>query len=284
VKGLTKGKGRRVSAVAVLAALAGAFVLAGTAAPAAIHGVGQFAVPCKFDHRAPDDPIVFFGKPNTSHSHDFFGNKTTAASSTHQSLLAGGTSCRRPEDTSGYWSPTLRLNGRDVTPTRAQIYYQTAGRDPRAIRTFPAGLKMIAGDAAATGPQDPSIVSFGCGGGAQPLARTTPPLCPARDFVIHMKFPECWNGLELDSPDHRSHMAYASRVRGQGRVCPSHHPVSVPRIAFNVHYPVRGGPTVTLASGPHYTAHSDFFEAWQPGALQALVQRCLNAALICGST
>jgi hypothetical protein len=98
-----------------------------------------------------------------------------------------------------------------------------------------------------------------------------------------MQFPDCWNGLTLDSPDHHSHMAYSTRVKGQGKVCPADHPVPVPRISFNVHYPVRGGATMSLASGPYYTAHSDFFEAWQPGALRDLVHRCLNAGLVCGA-
>lgn len=281
MKGLATQKRGLVLAGAV--ALIASLLATGTASPAPVHGSGQFAVPCKFDHRAPDDPIVSFGRPNTSHSHDFFGNKTTSAASTRDSLLAGGTSCKRLQDTSAYWAPTLRMGERSVNPTRAQIYYLTSGRDPASIKPFPAGLKMIAGSAAATGPQDPQVVSFGCAGADKPLLRTKPPLCLNRNFVIHMRFPDCWNGLTLDSADHKSHMAYATRVRGQGMVCPADHPVAVPLISLNLHYPVRGGPAMSLSSGPYYTAHADFFEAWQPGALSALVSRCLNAAVHCGA-
>jgi Domain of unknown function (DUF1996) len=33
-----------------------------------------------------------------AHSHDFFGNTTTDADSTYESLLAGGTTCTRFEE------------------------------------------------------------------------------------------------------------------------------------------------------------------------------------------
>lgn len=46
--------------------------------------------------------------------------------------------------------------------------------------------------------------------------------CPARTPVVrrwpvskrtflelHVTFPDCWDGVRLDSPDHRSHMAYS---------------------------------------------------------------------------
>jgi hypothetical protein len=286
VNGFTlPGRGAAILGTAA-AGLAAAILLASVAVDSASSAglrSGRFAVPCKFSHRAGDDPIVSPGRTGASHLHDFFGNRTTRAGSTRETLLAGGTTCRRAEDTSGYWAPSLLVGGRIVNPQRAQIYYLTAGRESQTIRPFPAGLKMIAGNAAATGPQDPKKVSFGCAGD-RPEVQTKPPLCVGRDLVLHVRFPDCWSGLATDSPDHASHMAYASHVRRQGMACPPSHPVPVPRIAFNVHYPTRGGPTTALSSGSWYTAHADFFEAWQPGALDDLVRRCLNAGVPCGAS
>ena len=50
----------------------------------------NFIENCRFSHQAPDDPIVFFGKPGASHQHTFVGNRTTNASSTFGSLRSGG--------------------------------------------------------------------------------------------------------------------------------------------------------------------------------------------------
>jgi hypothetical protein len=48
----------------------------------------------------------------------------------------------------------------------------------------------------------------------------------AKDFLrAEAHFYDCWNGKDLDSPDHQSHMAF--QVDGE---CPSTHPVKVPQI------------------------------------------------------
>ena len=40
---------------------------------------------------------------------------------------------------------------------------------------------------------------------------------------LRVRFPCCWDGKNLDSADHKSHMAYPSMV--DNGVCPSTHPV-----------------------------------------------------------
>jgi hypothetical protein len=93
---------------------------------------------------------------------------------------------------------------------------------------------------------------------------------------LHVNFPSCWDGRNLDSADHKSHMAYA--VRGS---CPASHPVALPAISVIFRYPITGGSMVTLASGGQYSAHADFFNAWRQGTLTSLVNRCLNALRHC---
>lgn len=39
---------------------------------------------------------------------------------------------------------------------------------------------------------------------------------------LQVVFPSCWNGKDLDSPDHKSHMAYPSGVSTGS--CPQSHP------------------------------------------------------------
>lgn len=164
---LTLAISTAISTVAVLAAIP----LADAAHAAGGPGTrGVFATPCGYSHSAPDDPIVHPGRPGASHLHDFIGSTTTNATSTFDSLRAGGTLCRRAADHSAYWAPALRRGGRRVLPTGATAYYRTADRSPGSIRPFPAGLRMIAGDPGATAPQDPRVIRWGCTGRVQPHA------------------------------------------------------------------------------------------------------------------
>jgi hypothetical protein len=104
------------------------------------------------------------------------------------------------------------------------------------------------------------------------MLSAAPTACPANaDQVLVMRFPDCWNGRDLDSPDHKSHLAY--RVRG---VCPAGYPVALPRLSFNVHYRLNSLAGLSLASGSIYSAHADFFNAWNQAVLAALVARNLN--------
>ena len=95
---------------------------------------------------------------------------------------------------------------------------------------------------------------------------------------MSIHFPDCWNGKDLDSADHQSHMAYS--IRG---ACPAGYPVAVPALTVHVKYAIAGGVGVSLASGPAYTAHADFFNAWNQAELTKLVQNCINSQVECGA-
>ncbi|MEA2715993.1 MAG: hypothetical protein QOI99_310 [Actinomycetota bacterium] len=267
---------------AVLAvALAGAAALAvpATAGPKsrpARRGpaaTGNFVSGCRYSHSAPDDPIVHPASPGASHSHDFFGNTSTDAFSSLESLQAAPDLCRRDGDKAAYWVPTLSDGGKVVKPVDVQAYYLVAGRDPASIQPFPLGLRVVTDPAA-------SPERWGCIGAAgQTPESMTPPDCPGgMHLVLRVHFPDCWDGQRLDSTDHRSHMAYAA-----DGACPADHPVAVPHLRLGVHYPAGvGGADVTLSSGAPDTAHADFFNAWDPSAQARLVEQCLQAAVKCG--
>ncbi len=257
------------------------------AAKAAAPGTDvNFLSMCRFSHRGPDDPIVYPMMPGRSHMHDFFGNRSTGATSNRATLLAAPTLCRRTLDTAAYWTPSLLVDGQLVAPSGVNAYYRTGGKDPASIEAFPAGLKIIAGDAKATAAQDRRIVAWGCRGPSAAMS-AEPPMCVAGDptglLKLRIRFPDCWNGRDLDSADHKSHMAYSVKLRGQAyRTCPASHPAPVPSLALNVRYPVAGGAGVALASGGVYSGHADFFNAWDQAELERLVERCLNANIHCG--
>ena len=166
-------------------------------------------------------------------------------------------------------------------PTFAAIYYSNAGQAvPPASERFPAGLKVVAGNAMAIAPQSLRIAAWNCGADEDdvPLS-SAPPTCPGPTLTLHISFPDCWNGKTLDSPDHKSHLAYHGR---NGR-CPAGYPVPIPRLRMNVHYPTTGGPGVALASGGQYSGHADFFNAWNARELRRLVRMCINAGRVCNA-
>jgi hypothetical protein len=243
----------------------------------ALQGV-NFVSSCRFSHRLMDDPIVYPKSPGASHDHTFVGNRTTNAFSTRGTLVAGSSTCRRAGETAAYWMPTLLLNGQPVEPRGATIYYRRRTLD--AVRPFPPGLKMIAGDAHTFEAQDLRVTFWNCGAVSAMARSSTVPTCPdgrATGLRLHVNFPSCWDGKRLDSANHQSHMAYALRGR-----CPSTHPVAVPAISLIFRYPIAGGPGVSLSSGGQFSAHADFFNGWRQPALAALVDGCLNALRHCG--
>ena len=237
----------------------------------------NFVSSCTFGHRAPDDPIVAFAQPGASHDHSFVGNTSTNASSTLATLLTTGTTCHRPGDTAAYWMPTLLQNGQPIQPNHAQIYYRRTTM--RHVEAFPPGFRMIAGDAKATAAQALRVTFWNCGVvGGMPRSSDVPTCPNARRAALrlHVTFPSCWDGKNLDSPSHQSHVAYPV----QGR-CPSRFSHGLPQISLIYRYPTTGGAGATLASGGRFSGHADFFNAWRQSDLQTLVDGCLNALRHC---
>ena len=163
---------------------------------------------------------------------------------------------------------------------QVQAYYQDFFRYGRVL-PFPSGLRMVAGRATATRPQR-GIVRWTCKDD-QGAGSATIPSCGTKPVTLRVSFPDCWDGRRLDSPDHRSHMAYNSaggKEMGPQR-CPASHPVVVPALQLNVVYPIHGGDGVKLASGSIFGAHADFFNAWKPSVLQRRVDDVLNGGQAC---
>lgn len=245
--------------------------------PQAPGDIGEFVAFCPFSHRLPDDPIVFPRQPGRSHNHDFFGNRTTNATSTIESLLAGDSNCDPLADRSPYWVSTLYDAKQQPVPVeQATFYYLVSVAKPETVRAFPLGLRIIAGSPAAASPPNPSHVKWSCLGSAV-SSTSEPVVCPAGSKLeLLVNFPDCWNGVDLDSADHQGHMAYSS-----AKACPASHPVAVPLVQFKLRYASPGEPGMTLSSGPGYTAHADFFNAWEPLALENRVN-CLRRLIKCG--
>ena len=243
---------------------------------------GVFAVrECLRTNTAPDDPIVYPGQPGAAHLHEFFGNTSTDAYSTTKSLLAANTTCEIKGDTAAYWVPALYENGKYIPALKASAYYLTGVlHNPHAIEPFPLGLRMIAGDAHATGRQDLNLVNWNCHGRSTGGTALPPASCPADSKLrLRIEFPNCWDGKNLDSSNHKSHMAYS---RFHGGYCPSSHPVEMPTMRVGFLWNIDGTyGNITLSSHTALTGHADFWNAWDMAELTRLVEKCLHGRLSC---
>ncbi len=201
---------------------------------------GEFVSNIAFSHRATADPIVSPGNAKFMHAHDFFANTSTDENSTVGSLLAAGSTAAQPTNNlSTYWTPSLINEGTDglggewsyVTPEASSIAYYSVlqPNDPNLLVNMPTGLKMITGSAKPDQRQSRAQVFWNYIGESAsydhiPLGDEWRDL-PLQAVVL---FQDHWNGEQLDSHDHKSHLSY-----GAGSDA---HPLLIPQLQLQIHY------------------------------------------------
>jgi hypothetical protein len=246
-------------------------------------GIGAFRSVCQFSHMNFDDALVFPGQQGASHLHMYFGNTGTRFDSTPQSVASSGNSTCRGGivNRSAYWVPAMidTRNGRPIAPEFIHVYYKTGynGIADAQIRPWASGLRMIAGSSSSTAAQ-PQI-HYSCSGSN---SQSFIPTCPAGTRItMDITFPQCWDGVNLASPDHKSHVAYPSGGR-----CPSSHPVATPELSIHINYPVAGADSSTwrLSSDVNgapagSSGHADWVNGWDPAIMQTWVTRIINPGL-----
>ena len=166
-------------------------------------------------------------------------------------LVNGHSNCNPAIDKSSYWVPTLYNDNVAVEPDRAPRSTTSVrgsatriARDPAAAARAADRRRQRQGDRARRHHHLPLVL---------PARRTRSARrkdfvnCPAGTMLeSYLDFPQCWNGRDLDSADHKSHMAYP--VNG---ACPATHPVPVPKLRQVLRYPVNGDPArIRLARVP----------------------------------
>jgi hypothetical protein len=137
---------------------------------------------------------------------------------------------------------------------------------------------MIAGDSKSRVPQ-PQVVQFICEGvsSGQPTLHSCP---PGTQMRMAVRFPQCWDGVNISSPDHRSHVAYPTE--GRGCVDPRY-PVPIFEISMQLNYtvPPGGNASWRLSSDIDGTpagssAHGDWINGWEQDIMQTWVTRVIN--------
>ena len=96
----------------------------------------------------------------------------------------------------------------------------------------------------------------------------------------YLDFPQCWNGRDLDSADHKSHMAYPVNQR-----LPVQPPGAGAEAAPGAALPGERQPGRASGwpPGRGYTMHGDFFNAWPVAEMERRVRDCIRPIIKCGA-
>ena len=237
------------------------------------------------------DPIVSPGQLS-SHVHNFVGMNGINANTTTVEALEKASSCTSApltDDKSSYWAPQLYTYNRNGTLSPAWLSFVNAYyfmRGNTYVRAFPRGLKMVAGNATATGPaatrQLQGVVTFVClnyvnGSSGGPTFPQT--ACP-QGLRTQIMFPSCWNGKSLYEPD-MSHVVYPSGDFAGSGSCPHSHKIRLPTLFYEFIWNVgntnnQGNSSWVLANGDAlgYSFHADFFANWNETTLQSAIDEC----------
>ncbi|AEV85731.1 hypothetical protein ACWT_4709 [Actinoplanes sp. SE50] len=183
--------------------------------------------------------------------------------------------------------PNLELPGNTggiVRPAKVLIEYR--GNATAKVVPMPKFLRALTGDAKPTsrGPAN-ARAAWTCSGFADRLTDRYP-ICPAGSRVQRVHdFPGCWDGRNLDSANHRSHVAFADRATG---ACPAGF-VAIPQLRVTISYDIPRDVQVNgqyaLDSFPEenhnpFSDHDDFINVNAARTMQRIAT-CINRGRNC---
>ncbi|GAA5931862.1 uncharacterized protein JCM15063_001588 [Sporobolomyces koalae] len=238
----------------------------------------------------------------SGHVHNILGASNFALGTTFEQLRASEcTSCLVKQDMSNYWTPQMYFQWANGSFTSVDavggglIYYlpRFHPTDKTNVTAFPDGLRMLTGNPFKRfydGSSDKDqAIGWNCLGA--PVSATRQPYLPPYNCPNglrgEIRFPSCWNGNDLDSTDHFSHMAYP--IGGESGPCPSTHPVRVVTLFYEIMWSVdpwnsrrsqalNSTQPFVLAMGDAtgYGYHGDFFNGWDRQVLQTAIDTCTS--------
>ncbi|KAJ6483784.1 hypothetical protein C8R47DRAFT_560585 [Mycena vitilis] len=247
------------------------------------------------------DPIVSPGKVS-GHVHTIVGGSNFRAT-TNTSYLRQSQCTSSPikEDKSNYWAPTLYFqwkNGSFTSVTGSPVIASCAPdylfSDTAGVTTvFPDDFRMLSGtptlrsyDSSSYAQQAITFLCLDFSGTSTRHNELPTTSCPS-GVRAQINFPSCWDGVNSDSEDHKSHVAFPSGGPDSGSCTDKNFDKTLPRIFMEMYHDTGSleqyrsqamnpsQPFVYAMGDPTgYGYHADFLFGWDKGVLDKVVDKC----------
>ncbi|KAK7181532.1 hypothetical protein DPSP01_008928 [Paraphaeosphaeria sporulosa] len=258
------------------------------------------------------DPLVEPGANPSAHVHQIVGGNSFNATMEPGKDMPGEstcTTCTFADDFSNYWTAVMYFRAKNGTYKRVPnignnqfekanggltIYYmQDAIYDENQksnVTAFKPGFRMFIGDVHARTLAEASryrYLTYTCldtWTQRSPETIAFPQRKCKEGIMTTLRFPTCWDGKNLDSPDHMSHMSYPETGTFEsGGPCPATHPVRTAQVMFEVlwdtkqfndlEWPEDGrNPFVwSFGDATGYANHADYVFGWKDNSLQKVL-------------
>ncbi|MFI7409929.1 DUF1996 domain-containing protein [Streptomyces sp. NPDC049627] len=273
---------------------------------------GSFTTNCgtnENENRNSDNVIVAPGVSNgAQHQHDYVGNQANNAFASDQDLANGDTTCQNQGDKSSYFWPVLRVQdgqndidanapggGQDgnvgtiIQASEAQLRF--VGNRTSDVVAMPQALRIITGDAKSfVNGNNNANANWSCTGFEDKVQlHDKYPICPEGSSVVRTSnFQSCWDGQNIDSANHRTHVAF---VQADGTCANGFK--AIPQLQVRLVYDVQA-PTIengqvqnafAVDSFPDQlhkaiTDHNDFINFFDENTMNQVVN-CINSGQDC---